>query len=846
MDSNNPMFNMGTDNAATDSTGKVDIYIRDDAGAATVNHAKSNGGPFDGTWRHLALTDNNGAVRYYIDGVPDTATLAYTRPTMTLNTLSIGGIKRLGGELALFNGAVDEVAVWNRVLSQEEIQSVMTNGLATPVPPLIQVDRPGPWLQGDRVRLTVEVKAEEPASWQWRRNGVDIPGATESAYVVSALTEGAQGDYSVLLNGAAVSSVVSLSFAADPAPNVAGSLVSSWPFNALTTDTQPPSSPDPWGGHPLSCLDISEANLVPGKFGDAMDFDGFSGIAVRTTGFPIASNPEYSVSLWVKGDGSGQSDKRVFAEGSNLSNSPLFALGTANDGSNRMRVYLRSDTGTELVARHTETEVFDDSWHHVVWTDRNGQARLYVDGVLDGTGFNHSRAGQTLTLNQTSIGAIQRAVSDYFCRAAVDDVAVWNRALTWSEVQSLMTAGVPAPVTVTAPDITVQPLSRTLWAGRAVMLSVQATGTGPFTYTWLKDGNPVAGAAEPTLTIDPAAPTDSGAYVCQVTNSAGTDTSDPAVLTVRAISGLETGLLSLWPLDSAVTAEETSTTPDTVSGRSLTLNGFDLETAFQPAVKNNGIFLDGVDDLLVHTRTGVGNDIPLSTREEFTVSFWVRGDGVDQLDRRVFSESSTASTQPLFNLGTDNAGVTDLLEFYIRGDSAIAVDHTASLAPVFDGAWHHVIYTDHQGQGQLYVDGNPDVALNYTRPVSTLTNISVGGIARATPGHWFAGAVDEISTWERALSETEAAQLYHSQTRPSSLFSITGVTAPASGNRIQLTVATSLGEAAYRVDSTADLGAGPWTEVAGAVLSPVVNGVLTVDIPVTAGGGRRFYRVVVP
>lgn len=843
MASNAPMFNLGTDSAASGRTGKADIYIRADDNTATVNHTKSTGSALDGNWHHLAVTDNNGVLRFYIDGVLDAATPSYTRPTMTLETLSIGGIKRLSGSLAFFTGAVDDVAVWNRVLTAAEIQNVMANGLVTPVPPaLVYTDRTGPYLQGDRVMLSVENRGTAPNAWQWKRNGTDIPGATESTYVIPALTAATQGDYTVVLDGATTSSTVSLTFTADPPAAVSTNLVSSWPFNALDENPFPPTTPDPWGANALSCQDIDSSNLVPGKFGTAMEFDGISEIAYRTSGFPISSNNEYSVAFWVKADGTIQSDLRVFAEGSNATNTPLFAIGTANDASSHLRMYVRSDANTELLARFSQTNVFDDAWHHVVWTDRNGQARLYVDGNLDGTDFSYNRTGQTLTLNQTSVGAIQRAAASHWSHSTVDDVAVWNRALTWTEIQSIMTAGVPAPVIAVAPDITSQPTGRTLWAGRAVSLSVQATGTGPLTYEWRKDGNPVANGTEATLTLDPAAATDSGSYTCKVTGPGGTKTSNPAVLTVKAIAGLDTGRLSAWPLDTV----NGTTTPDTLSSLDLTLVNMDAG-AFTTGLKNGAAFFDGVDDELVHTYTGTGPDTSLSMREEFTVAFWVRGNGVGQSDRRVFSEASTSNTNPLFNMGTDNAGVTDQLEFYIRSDTGgIPVDHKASLLPVFDGFWHHVIYTDYKGQGQLYVDGNMDTSFTYTRAVSTFSNVSIGDIARATPSHWFAGGVDEVNTWERGLSADEALQLYQSYPKPDSIFEITGVTSPGP-NQLQLTVSSSHGNIAYRVDSTTSLTANSWTAVNDAVINPVTNGTFTVDLTINPASAQRlFYRVVVP
>ena len=219
MASNTPMFNMGTDSAASGRTGKIDIYVRSDANAVPVNHAKSVGTPLDNTWHHLALTDDNGVVRYYIDGVLDAATLTYTRPVMTLSTLSLGAIQRQTGPVAFFNGTLDDVAVWNRILTPAEIQQVKDNGLVTPVPPIATVNRPGPHLQGDRLQFPAEVKGVEVTSSQWRRNGADIPGATENTYLIPAVMPAQQGEYTVLINGSLVSTPVAIAVPADPVPS---------------------------------------------------------------------------------------------------------------------------------------------------------------------------------------------------------------------------------------------------------------------------------------------------------------------------------------------------------------------------------------------------------------------------------------------------------------------------------------------------------------------------------------------------------------------------------------------------------------------------------------------------
>lgn len=92
----------------------------------------------------------------------------------------------------------------------------------------------------------------------------------------------------------------------------------------------------------------------------------------------------------------------------------------------------------------------------------------------------------------------------------------------------------PAVVPATAPQITSQPAGLTLSAGGALNLAVVASGTGPLSYQWYKNGAAISGASASTLTFASAAISDSGSYHVVVTNSAGSATSAPAVVVVAA------------------------------------------------------------------------------------------------------------------------------------------------------------------------------------------------------------------------------------------------------------------------------------------------------------------------
>lgn len=83
-----------------------------------------------------------------------------------------------------------------------------------------------------------------------------------------------------------------------------------------------------------------------------------------------------------------------------------------------------------------------------------------------------------------------------------------------------------------APVITQQPASQFVEWGSTVNFSVAATGSPAPGYQWEKNGSPMAGATNPTLTLAGVTSNDAGSYRVVVTNSGGAATSATASLTV--------------------------------------------------------------------------------------------------------------------------------------------------------------------------------------------------------------------------------------------------------------------------------------------------------------------------
>lgn len=94
------------------------------------------------------------------------------------------------------------------------------------------------------------------------------------------------------------------------------------------------------------------------------------------------------------------------------------------------------------------------------------------------------------------------------------------------------------------PVIITEPLSQNVTGGESVSFTVEATGSAPFTYKWLKDGAEIANATEVFLTIENVTDADDGEYKCIVTNAFGSDTSSVAVLKVDMTNLVKLGFSS--------------------------------------------------------------------------------------------------------------------------------------------------------------------------------------------------------------------------------------------------------------------------------------------------------------
>ena len=168
-----------------------------------------------------------------------------------------------------------------------------------------------------------------------------------------------------------------------------------------------------------------------------------------------------------------------------------------------------------------------NAWFQVVAVadDNADVLKIWVNGQLMGTSPSLGNANVGYH-SQLYIGCRSFYVDNFFT-GAIDDLRIYNRALSDSEVQQLY-----AYESVSVPVITSQPQGQTAVVGSTVTFAVTAGGTAPLSYQWQFDSTNIAGATASSLTLTSVQPVQAGNYLVVVSNAWGVVTSSNAVLSV--------------------------------------------------------------------------------------------------------------------------------------------------------------------------------------------------------------------------------------------------------------------------------------------------------------------------
>jgi hypothetical protein len=274
--------------------------------------------------------------------------------------------------------------------------------------------------------------------------------------------------------------------------------------NAATNCITPPSGLIAWWPGDGNAQDIiggnhgslsNGASFAGGKVSQAFDLDGTNDF-IQLPGnaeWNFGTN-DFSIDFWAISSNSSMRMHALSFDPSNVARNLNFdfndpdppGVGQPNVG---LWVYWNS-TGVNQITAGTPGQFTDGMWHHYTLTRSGTVFRLYVDAVEVGS-TNYSGAIDLSAPANNYIGTSEDSGSKFFFwDGMIDEVELFNRALSGSEIQSIFNAGsfgkckpdTNSPPQITCPDNIITNAA-TNQCSRSVSFSVDATGSPDPTVT---------------------------------------------------------------------------------------------------------------------------------------------------------------------------------------------------------------------------------------------------------------------------------------------------------------------------------------------------------------------------
>ena len=344
---------------------------------------------------------------------------------------------------------------------------------------------------GKPATFTVVATGSTPLTYQWKKNGTDIPAATSSTYTTPATSLGDNNAVFTVEVGNSAGKVTS---------NKATLTVTPLP-GAPAIGTQPEA---------LSVVAGQTASFTVAATGTAPLTYQWKKNGTDIAG---ATSSTYTTPATILGDNNAVFTVEVGNSVSKVTSGNAVLTVTA--------VPVAPSIGTQPASQSLAT----------------GQAATFTVAAT-GTGelayqWKRKNDGATEFANIPGETSSTYTLSD---ASLADNGALFTVVVKNSVGEATST---PATLTVSAVVIGTQPAAQTVSLGNPVSLSVAATGKGTLTYQWKKNGVNVTtgeGATASTYSIPVTATEDSGEYSVVVSNGLGSATSNAATLTVSKYS----------------------------------------------------------------------------------------------------------------------------------------------------------------------------------------------------------------------------------------------------------------------------------------------------------------------
>ncbi len=345
---------------------------------------------------------------------------------------------------------------------------------------------------------------------------------------------------SVLLTALAIAGFAVTSLAQTvPAYVPTNGLVGWWPFNGNAIDESVNTNDGTVNGATLTTDRFGNAN-------SAYSFDGTSNFIEIPDSPPLRlNNTDFTISFWV--------DVNTFGNGSNAT-AFLFKRGSgsnngwiidANSGDSYSLEYQVSSGTNPNVS--SNTIISTNVWHNLIvrYSLATQNIAFYYDGVLDGSPSSILPTPNSSCSSVLRFGYDTYPPNPYWLNGNLDDIGIWNRALTQQEITDLYNA-------CSVTSIVSQPTNQTLASGSNAVFTVSATAGSPLQWQTnlglgfqnLSNAGQYSGVTTQTLTVSSIGVNNNNqTFRCIVGSGSCSDTSNVATLSLSTVGVEDLSLL---------------------------------------------------------------------------------------------------------------------------------------------------------------------------------------------------------------------------------------------------------------------------------------------------------------
>jgi hypothetical protein len=414
----------------------------------------------------------------------------------------------------------------------------------------------------------------------------------------------------------------------------------------------------------------------------------------------------------------------------------------------------------------TTTKVNDGNWHQIT-ADRNGSSGfIYIDGVQAATG-----SGTPVSLTSTitvTLGADARD-DDYHFKGTLDDVMIFDNALSASELTTFSTLGPLVTTPAAASPTTVTTTTTAL----SVLGSDYYESSTPLTYTWAATTLPT-GATAPTYSVNANSSANAttatfykaGSYVFTVTlkDQSGLTTTSTVSVTVS-----QTATAIVITPASASLSSHASQTFTAVENDQFG-NAMPTQPTFAWSITGSGSINASTGAYTAGYATGTATVTASAGAFSQNAAVTVTNTAPVVSVPTENPSPITAKTVTLTESASDDAGTANLIYTWTTtGSPPAAVTFSsngnasaASTVVSFTKAGTYTFHVTVTDDGGLSNTSNATVTVNQTVTSITLSNTSVapGNTVQATAYDQFGNALTTAPTWSATGGTITTAGVY--------------------------------------------------------------------------------------